>query len=442
MSNKLLTIAKEVVRLAEKKGAQGARVSVYRSRQSRVEWRDGKLERLRESTRMGLGVTLIADGKYSSNSTSDLRPEAIDKFLTEALAVTKLLAADKHRKLADPERYKNPHTGDLKLYDTTGIAAVNAVERKRAARALEVAARGAPGADRIVSVSSRCSDSVGESALVCSNGLEATRRAAAFVVTAATYVKDAGHRKPVGWWYGVERQRAKLPSLASVGREATRRALMGVGSKPMPSGRYACVIENTTAARLLRWLLAPADGRLIQQKRSFLADKLGQQIASPLLSITDSPHVVEGLGSQTHDGEGMATRKMVILEGGVLKNHYLDTYYASKLGRTPTTRSSTNLVFSSGRNNLSQMLDAMSTGLFITGFSGGNSNPATGDFSIGIRGQWIERGKPVQAVSEMNLAGNHLTFWKRLQELGNDPFPYSSVCIPSLRFGKVQFSGK
>lgn len=442
MSNKLLTKAKEVVGLAQKKGAQGVRASVYRSRQSRVEWRDGKLERLRESTRMGLGVTLFADGRYSSNTTSDLRPEALDKFLSEALAVTKVLAADKHRKLADPARYKNPHTGDLKLYDPTGIAAVNAVERKRAARALEGSARGAPGADRIVSVSSRCSDSLGESALVCSNGLETTRRAASFVVVAATYVKDAGHRKPVGWWYGVERQRSKLPSLASVGAEATRRALLCVGSKPMKSGRYACIIENTTASRLLRWLLAPAHGRYIQQKRSFLADKIGQQIASPLLSITDTPHLVEGLGSRTHDGEGMATRKMALLERGVLKNHYLDTYYASKLGRTPTTRGATNLVFSGGKNNLAGLVKAMSTGLLITGFSGGNSNPATGDFSIGIRGQWIENGNPVRAVSEMNLAGNHLTFWNRLRELGRDPFPYSSVRIPSLRFDKVQFSGK
>jgi PmbA protein len=442
MSDKLLTQAKEVVRLARKKGAQGVRASVHRSRESRVEWRDGKLDRLRESTRVGLGVTLLVDGRYSASSTSDLRPQALEKFLTEAVAMTRVLAPDKHRKLADPARYKKRHSGDLKLYDAAGIAAANAVERKRAVRELEAAARGAPGADKIVSVSSRCSDYLSESALVCSNGMEGTRRATAFVVSAVTYVKDTGHRKPVGWWFGVERQRSKLPSLASVGREATRRALLGVGSAPMTSGRYACVIENTTAARLLRWLLAPARGRHIQQKRSFLADKIGQRIASPELTITDSPLLVEGLSSRTYDGEGMATRKMPILERGVLKNHYLDTYYASKLGRAPTTGSFTNLVFSNGKKDLKALLAAMSTGLLVIGFSGGNSNPATGDFSIGIRGQWIERGQPVRSVSEMNLAGNHLTFWKQLRALGSDPFPYSAVRIPSLRFDKVQFSGK
>lgn len=442
MSNKLLTQAKEVVRLAQKRGAQSVRASLYKSTDSRVEWRDGKLDRLRESTRLGLGVTLLVDGRFSSSSTSDLRPEALDKFLTEAITVTRLLAPDPHRKLAAPARYKNRHAGDLKLYDAAGATAVNAVTRKQTARDLEKAARGAPGAERIVSVSTRCSDSRGESALVCSNGMEGTRRTTTFVVVASTYVKDTGHRKPVGWWYAVDRQRAKLPDVAEVGAEATRRALACVGAKPLASGRHACVIENATAARLLRWLLAPAHGRNIQQKRSFLADRIGKPIASPLLTITDTPHLVGGLGSRTYDGEGMATQKRAILDRGVLKSHYLDTYYASKLGRTPTTRGASNLVFAAGKRNLPQLLATMGTGLFVTGFSGGNSNPATGDFSIGIRGHWIEQGKAAGAVSEMNLAGNHLTFWKGLRELGSDPFPYSSVRVPSLRFAKVQFSGK
>ncbi len=442
MSNKLLTQAKEVVLLAKKKGAQGVRASVHRRRESRVEWRNGKLDRLRESTRVGLGVTLLVDGRYSSNSTSDLRPEALEKFLSDAVAMTKVLAPDKHRKLADPARYGKRHAGDLKLYDTPGITAVNAVERKKAVRALESAARGAPGATKIISVSSRCSDNLSESSLVCSNGMEGARRSTAFVVSAVTYVKDKDHRKPVGWWYGVERHRDKLPALTFVGREATRRALLGVGAAPMASGRFPCIIENAVAARLLGWLLSPAFGRNIQQKRSFLADKIGQQITSPILSITDSPHLAEGLGTRTYDGEGMTTRKTPFLAAGVLKSHFLDTYYASKLGRTPTTGSPSNLVFSGGTKDLKSMVTAMSTGLLITGFSGGNSNPATGDFSIGIKGQWIEKGQPVRSVSEMNLAGNHLTFWKSLRELGNDPFPYSSTRIPSLRFDKVQFSGK
>jgi PmbA protein len=90
---------------------------------------------------------------------------------------------------------------------------------------------------------------------------------------------------------------------------------------------------------------------------------------------------------------------------------------------------------------LPQLLTKLSKGILITGFSGGNSNPATGDFSIGVRGQWIEGGKPVRPISGMNLAGNLMTFWKQLRELGNDPYAYSTTRCPSLRFAAVQFSG-
>ena len=132
---------------------------------------------------------------------------------------------------------------------------------------------------------------------------------------------------------------------------------------------------------------------------------------------------------------------MPIFENGILRNFYLDTYYASKLGRPPTSGDQTNLVFPTGERDLPGLLREMGTGLWITGFSGGNSNSATGDFSIGIRGQWVENGEPVRPVSEMNLAGNHLEAWKQLLEFGNDPNPNSSIRCPSMRFGELQFSG-
>ncbi len=125
----------------------------------------------------------------------------------------------------------------------------------------------------------------------------------------------------------------------------------------------------------------------------------------------------------------------------LLRSFFIDTYYGSKLGEEPTTGSTSNLVFSSGDKGLPQLLAKMKKGILITGFSGGNSNPATGDFSVGVRGQWIEDGKPVRPISGMNLAGSHLGLWKQLRELGNDPNVYSSIRCPSLRFDAVQFSG-
>jgi PmbA protein len=441
MSKELLEKAKSVVKSAQDRGAQGVRASIGRTRSSTIEWRDGKLDRLRESTQMGLGITLFVEGRFSSNSTSDLRPEAVDKFLDEIIATTKVLAKDPHRKLPDPKRYEGQFEGDLKIFDQAGSNAITAVDRRRTVQALEEAARSAPGNDRLISVKSTCSDSLNESAMVNSNGMEGSINSSSFVLVAETSARDEGDRKPEGWWYAVSCYRDKLPSVESIGKEATRRAVMALGAKPEPSGEYPCVIENVVAGTLLNQLSAPLSGSAIQQKRSFLADKMDKQIANEKLTIIDDPHVIEGLGSRTYDGEGMTSIKRPIIEKGVLKTFLLDTYYASKLNMEPTTSGISNVVFSYGDKDLDGLLRAMDKGILITGFSGGNSNSATGDFSIGVRGLWIENGKPSRPIAEMNLAGNHLNFWNKLAEMGGDAFLSSSVRCPSMRFDKVQFSG-
>jgi PmbA protein len=441
MSRELTDIAKRIVEGAQKRGAQGARASAYRSRESTVEWRDGKLDRLKESTQMGAGVTLYVGGRYSANSTCDLRPEALERFLDDTVAMTKVLAADPHRKLPDIKRYEGRFAGDLLVFDAEGLGSVDPEERRRTARFLEEAARSAPGADAILSVTTSSGDDQTEAAMVASNGLETTRRASSFALFAKASVKDQGDRKPEGYWYGVTTQRKMLPSVEKVGQEATRRALFLRGSRPEKSGQYPCVVENSVAGRLIGDLLAPLSGNAIQQKRSYLAGKSGQELLSPKFSMIDDPLLPGGLGSRTYDNEGMTLQKLPLFEKGKLQNFLLDTYYASKLGVEPTTGSATNLIFSEGDKEIPALLKAMGTGLFITGFSGGNSNAATGDFSLGVRGLWVENGEPVRAVSEMNLAGNHLQFWKRIAEMGGDPYPYSSIRVPSLRFDPVQFSG-
>ena len=441
MTQDLLDKARTTVEAALKRGAQAARASARRAREGEIEWRDGKLDRLRESTEVGLSVTLYVDGRYSSNSTSDLRPEALGPFLDETIAATRVLAADPHRKLPDPKRYAGRFTGDLALYDEPSAAAVSAVERQRVARELEQAVRAAPGADQLISVTTSAGDVLGESAMVCSNGMEAQMRGTRFSIYAEASVRDQGDRKPEGWWYAVARKKAKLPTIESVAQEALRRALRDRGGKPEKSDKYPCVVEAAVTSRLLGDLLGPLGGQAIQQKRSFLSDKLGKKVAASLLTITDDPLLPEGLGSTTFDGEGMSTVRRPIVERGVLKSFLLDTYYASKLGTEPTTGGSSNLVFPKGKRDLAGLCAAMDKGILVTGFSGGNSNSATGSFSLGIRGQWVEGGKPVRAVSEMNLSGNALELWGLLLELGNDPYLYSSTRCPSLRFDKLQFSG-
>ena len=441
MSNQLLDAAKGVVAMAKKHGATQARASVSRRRESRVEWRDGKLDRLRESTQMSASVSLYVDGRYSSNSTSDLRPEALDRFIAESVAMTRVLSVDEHRKLADPSRYEGGFTGDLALFDEAGLSSVTPDWRRTTAAALERAVREAPGAKDILSATATVEDEDGERALVTSNGMEGTQRDTAFSLSAQATVRGEGDKKPAGWWWTSTRKRGALAPVEQVGRLAIERALRCVGEKPTKTGVYPCVIENMVVNRLLSDLLYPLQGNALQQGKSFMKDKIGKRVTSTVLTFTDDPLLVGGLSSQTFDGEGMTARRMPVVDRGVLRTYFLDTYYASKLGKEPTTGGSSNLVVTPGRRDLDAMVKAMGKGILITGFSGGNSNSATGDFSVGVRGQWVEGGKIVRPVAEMNLAGNHLTFWNRLEEVGNDPFLYSSMRTPSLRFGAVQFSG-
>src|SRR4051812_25568403 len=116
-SENLVEVARAIVKQAKAKGADEASASAARSRDVDIEWRDGRLEKITESTTRGVSVGLYVDGKYSAVATSDLRPEAVDKFLTDAVALTRALSPDPFRKLPEPELYQGRAQLDLQLED-------------------------------------------------------------------------------------------------------------------------------------------------------------------------------------------------------------------------------------------------------------------------------------------------------------------------------------
>ncbi|MCJ7610970.1 MAG: TldD/PmbA family protein [Candidatus Aminicenantes bacterium] len=213
------------------------------------------------------------------------------------------------------------------------------------------------------------------------------------------------------------------------------------GGKKIKTETLPIIIENRVVGRLGNGFLQAMFGRAIQQKQSFLAEKKGQKVASGLLTIIDDPLVKRGLGSRLFDGDGFAAKKRVMIEAGVLKEFYIDWYYSRKLGWEPTTGGPSNLILPPGTRSVVEIMKDLGRGILITGFIGGNSNSTTGDTSIGIVGHLFEKGEPVQAVSEMNIADNHLKFWPKLIEAANDPYPYSSQKFPSLVFKDIVVSG-
>lgn len=440
MSNELMQRARQAAQVAQDAGAQDARVFASRSRQVRVEWRDGKLDRIRESTSQGLSITLYVDGRYSSNGTSDIRPEAVDSYVRGAVDTARYLAQDEHRKLPPPQRYEGRTETDLQAVDPA-LVSVSPEDRLSMAEQLEDAARTGDGADRIISVTSTVGDYESQTACFATNGLEVDEQGTYTSRSLTVSVKDDDDRKPRGSAYGSARYAEDLPGPGELGADALKRGLDQLGSKQVPTGKYQLVIENRTVSTILRHLLSPLYGRSVQQKRSCFEGKIGETIGSDKLTISDQPHLVRGLSSTSWDSEGMATAPREIFTEGVLKTFFLDTYYASKLGLDATSGSTTNLVWTPGDKDLATMIAGVDKGVFVTSFLGGNSNSTTGDFSMGIKGFAIEGGVLTHPVSEVNIAGNHLEFWTQLAEVGNDPFPYSSQLNPTLRFTDVQCSG-
>lgn len=436
----MLEIARRAVESAKGKGASEAAAAAGLSREVKVGWRDGKVEKISEATSRGLSLQLYVDGRYSAVSTSDLRPEAVKDFVGKAVALARALAPDPFRKLPDPELYQGQAELDLELEDP-GYDKITAEQRRRIAQALEESARSVKGAEAIVSVTTDFSDGWSETARVASNGFEGVRRDTAYWPVAEVTVRDPDGRRPEEYDYAGVCHFGDLPELAALGRRAAERALQRIGSKKGESATLTLAIDNRASGRLVSYLLGPLAASALQQKHSMFEGKLGQQIGSPMLELADDPLIVRGLGSRLFDREGIAARRLPVFEAGVLRGYYVDNYYGRKLEMRPTTSGTTNLAWKLGDKSQAELLAQMKEGILVTGFLGGNSNGTTGDFSLGIQGFRVRGGQAAEPVAEMNISGNHLELWKRLVAVGNDPFAYSNLRTPTLVFEGVQVAG-
>jgi PmbA protein len=430
-------IAKWAMEHAVKNGAQQARVSIYNNNSSQIEVRDEKIDKLQESNRAGMRINLFVDKKYSSISTSRItNKEELGKFIEDAIAGTRYLAEDEFRSLPDPDRYYKGGGPDLKSVDP-GFTSADPQQKVQDAFNMEKEVLGSD--ERIISVSSSYSDGMSGSIMVDSNGFEGDTENSYYFLSTSVSVTD-GTARPQGNWYESSIFSDQLVR-KDIGKKALQRALDRLGQEKIASGRMPMIVENKMAGRALQPLISALNGSAIQQKQSFLIDMIGEKIGSGLLSVTDDPFIVSGRGSRHFDNEGIATKKRTVIKNGVLKTYFIDTYYGKKLGMEPNSGSTTNLVFETGSQDLDGLLAGIDRGILVTGFNGGNNNQVTGDFSYGIEGFLVEKGKLSKAVAEMNITGNFKELWKNLVAVGNDPDISRSWRVPSLVFDQVDFSG-
>ena len=431
------TLAKWAVNHAIENGAQQAKASIYDSQNSSVEVREEKIDKLEQSTQSGLSISLFVDKKYSSHSTNRLNnKEELKRFIEEAIAGTKFLAEDEYRTLPDPGLYFKEEEKDLGTFDPDFLS-LDPQEKINAAFNIEKEVLGKD--ERIISVTVSYYDGLSSSVMVTSNGFEGDTAHTYYGLNASVSVKGDDAR-PEAYWGESAIFHDKLKA-EGIGEIALSRALKKIGQTKIDSGEMPMILENRLASQSLGPLISALNGSAIQQKNSFLVDKLGEKIGSDKLTLIDDPFIISGRGSRLFDGEGLALKKRAIFEKGVLKSYYIDTYYGKKLKMDSTSGSTTNLVMKPGERNIEEMIATLDRGILIPGFNGGNTNGSTGDFSYGIDGFLIEKGKIVTPVSEMNITGNMIQLWANLSEVGNDVYENSSWRMPSLMFKDVDFSG-
>ncbi len=438
MLEQLLAEAERAVEQARAAGADDVVASISRQTGFELCWRGEQLEKVQEDTSRRLVIALYVEGRFSTHATNDPDPARLTQFLTDAVALTRLLEQDPHRRIPDPALYAGRSEADLELFDP----ALEHFSRERAVELCRELHERAAAHPAVLSVTSTVQGGHGMSARASSNGFRGATRGSSFWYGAQVAARDGETKKPAAARVVGARHLGDMPAAAGVGDEALRRVLARLGTTKLASERSTMVLEPAAAVSLLGRVLGVLSAGAVQQGRSFLVGKRGEPIASPLLTLTDEPLLPRGMASRHYDGEGIAARPMPLVEDGVLANFYVDTYYGSKLDWPPTTCSRSNVVVEPGEHDLEALLAGAGTGFLVSGWLGGNANPTTGDFSFGFQGHRIEGGRRGVPVSEMNVTGNFLELLGRLVAVGNDPEPWSALRAPTLVFEGVQFSGR
>jgi len=450
----LESLTADVVALALKAGASDAEAVVREGDEFSVNVRMGEVETLKESGSRGLGLRVFLGTRSASTSTSDFTPDGIRQLVEGAVALAKVTEEDPFTGLPEASEFGSI-PGDLHLYyeDVYSLAGPERIEWARRCEAAALAAD-----PRITNSDGGSFDAAtGRKVMANSRGFVGGYRTSYAGVSAAPLAMDAnGQMQRDGWWSGARRM-ADLDSPESVGQEAARRALRRLGARKVPTQRVPIVFAPEVARSLIGSLFEAASGDSIWRHASFLAGKLGTQIAAPSLTIVDDnamllPNGTGGFGSSPFDGEGLPSRRTVVLQDGVLQTYLLNTYSARKLGLKSTHNASRglagtpgigcgNLYLEAGQLTPEEIIAGVSAGLYVTSLMGFGTNIVTGDYSRGATGLWIENGQLTHAVEEVTIAGNLGEMLVNVSAIGNDLVFRGSVASPTLRIDGMTIAG-
>ncbi len=432
-----MALARHCLAYAQERGAQKVRITLTKSLLNLVGVLNGEVDKTAHALDRSLQLQLFVQERFGSFSSNRLDKANLEAFIREAVETVKMLEADACRDLPARERVaKDAVTGqELGLYDAEYETLTAEKRREMALRSMAWPQEG------LIAEEGEYSDSVFDSYTIDSQGLEARHTETSFEIGYESTVEDAEGNHFSSYWWDAS-PRLKNLGLEGCAARAYKRAMEQIGPKSVPSGQYTLILDSECASKVVTPLLNALGGYSLQQKNSFLADSLDKQLFPEGLTILDMPRTKGDTGCRLFDSEGVATREMPIIEKGVVKTYFLNTYISRKMEMEPTIEDATRVRVMplGGCKTQQDVLDKVKDGILVTGFNGGNSNPATGNFSYGIEGFLIKDGKRVHPVREMLITGSFLTLWSQLVAVADDARPCLSKLVPTLAFKNVDFS--
>jgi PmbA protein len=450
----LESLAADIVAQAVKAGASDAEAVAREGDEFGVSVRMGQVETLKESGSRALGLRVFNGKKSASASTSDLTPDGIRQLVEGAMELVKVTEEDLLNGLPEREEF-GAIKDDQKLY-FDDVYSLPGPERIEWARRCEAAAMAADA--RITnSDGGDFNAATGRKVLANSRGFLGSYKTSYAGVSAAPIAVDANGAKQRDGWWSSARSFALLESPESVGAEAARRTVRRLGARRVPTQQVPIVFAPEVARSLIGSVFEAASGDAIWRSASFLAGKLGETIAGPNLRIIDDnvmmlPSGVGGFGTSPFDGEGLPSRRTVIVENGVLQTYLLNTYTARKLGMKSTHNASRglagtpgvgcgNLFLEPGTLTPEEIIGDIKAGLYVTSLMGFGTNIVTGDYSRGATGLWIENGELTHAVEEITIAGNLREMLKNVTAIGSDLVFRGAVASPTIRIDGMTIAG-
>jgi PmbA protein len=441
-------LAEQMLSFALKAGADAAEVLVRDGAELEVKVRMGEPELIKEAGSRGLGLRVIKDARVAITYTSDFSPSAMRTFADESVALCRLAEPDALAALPDREEMARM-LPDLDLWDES-VLSFGVAEAMRWTKAGEsTALKSDPRVTN--SEGAIFSRGVGASAFASSAGFSGSYRGshASFVVEPVC--DDGDEKKRNGYYYTSSRFAAGLLSPEAVGAEAARRTLAKLGSRKVATCQVPAVFSPEATRSLLGQFAGVISGGAVWRKATYLAEREGTQVASPLVTIVDDPLIPRAPGSRPFDGEGLAVRPNVVVSQGVLRTFLCDVYAGRKLGRKSTGSAgrgvgggphvtTSNFILRPGPSSPKQVAD-VPQGLYVTDLMGFGFNPVTGDFSQGAGGFWIENGERTFPVSEITISVNFDELWKGIDAVGDDLDTRSSVQCPTIRVSRVTVAG-